>query len=93
MKRSALIMLMISLLFSFSCGIPRAEFEKKKEECRIETEQLRQKINEMEMENKELKELLSEKEAQYSALFFRYESLSREYQKLKRSLTSPDPVL
>lgn len=78
-------------MFLFSaCGIPRGEHEQLKQTCKQEKESLQAQIQTYQDEINKLKKLLSEKEQQYSSLFFRYETLSTQYLKLKKMLTKPD---
>jgi len=51
------------------------------------------KIASLEQENQRLKDELSEKEAQYSSIFFRFESLSKDYLKLKKASENCESVL
>ncbi len=84
---------LVIVLVLFSCGIPRSEYDKVKEEHAVEKKALQTQVSALMAEVQQLKIQLAEKEAQYSALFFRFESLSSEYLKLKRIIETPQPAL
>lgn len=82
--------ILLFLLVASSCGVPRAEHDRMRVAFQKEKNALVLRNSKLEQELNLIKAKLAEMETQYSSLFFKYESLSRDYLKLKRSLTSPE---
>lgn len=86
LKPFFLTLILFSGLTTASCGIPRADFENALKKSQRDKEALMTQIMQLENQLKAVRKQLREKENQFDSLFYRYESLSRDYLRLKKSI-------
>jgi chromosome segregation ATPase len=93
LKRSISSIVILIALLGGACGVPRADLEQALQAKQVEKEALTAQIHRLEDELKTVKRLLSEKKAEFEAIFNRYETLSRDYLRLKKEVEIPPSTL